>query len=194
MYSSCLRDGRQRLRMWEQCNSPINPLNGNVLRIREFCSSPNSTNNTKSFFCSGKGICDVLENGEEIDLPPRWHSKSRWHTGTNTRAGYCCHPPTPHLAGAWDTASLLRQGPRTPVSSCRWEQASMARFIFLFIIPLPRSLALGINWFVGAREIAASFGCHILNPCQICVARTGASVFNPECIWPLVFSMTQNKH
>lgn len=33
---------------------------------------------------------------------------------------------------------------------------------------------------VGTREAAASFGCHVLNPGQVCVARTDASVFNPE--------------
>lgn len=196
-----MQDRRQWPRMWEQWNSPNNPLNGNMLRITEnFVSTPTQLTALKAFFFfSGKRLCDVLENREEIDLPPRMALKEPLQGGTNhqhagiyidTRVGYCFYPPTLHLAGAWDTASLPQQGSRMPASSCRRQWASMACFMFLFIIPFLHSPALGINWFVGTREIAASFGCHILNPCQICVARTDASVFNPERIWPLVFSMT----
>lgn len=168
--------------------------------LRKFCCTPTQlTGNQSCCFFFPRKIQDALEDDEEIDLPPRMAFKELLPGGTfSALQGFITRQEddiaATHLLCTLQALGTPRLGSRVSASSSRREQTSTALSRFLFILSLPHSPALGTNWFVGTREAAASVSCHILTPCQVFVARTDASVFNPECIWPLVFSMTQNKH
>lgn len=164
--------------------------------LRKFFSTLTQLTATKVVFSlTRKRLQDVLEDEEDTDLPPRAAFKDLLPGGAfTTMQGFISRQEediaATHLLCTLQALGTAWPGSRVPASSSRKDQTSTACSRFLFILPLPHSPALGTNWLVGTREAAASFSCHILNPCQACVARTDASVFNPECIWPLVFSMT----
>lgn len=137
----CLQDRRQWPRMWEQWNSPSNQLNVSALRIRELCSSLNSSNGTESFFWGKKTLCcswkwrdwfatkDVIQRdvAMKCKLPP----PGDLHQYKNGML-----PTYPRIPGA-GTHMLTPQGSRTEGSSCKREQTAVACYRFLFIIPCP---------------------------------------------------------
>lgn len=76
MYGSCWQEEIQWPRVWEQWNSPNNPLNGNMLR--KFYSNPNSTNSNESFFFfpQEKDFRMFLKMRKRLICHPGRHSKS----------------------------------------------------------------------------------------------------------------------
>lgn len=159
----------------------------NVLRIREnYAAASTQLTAPKAFLAGKKDFVMFLKMEKRLICNPGRHSNCccKEVQITTTRGSPSIREPglPLHLPGARDTA-----GTRMAAGSCGKERASVACFGLLFITPFPSAATSGS---AGAGEPAASFGCRVLNRRQIYVARTHASVFSPECIWPLVFSMT----